>query len=125
MKELIKTNIDESTKEGKLMLYALMNGNDAIQMKEVTDGTEIEIDAWCEYHLTKDEASEDGTFDEMDCTVIKDAQGVIYATRSASVKRCIDDLCGLFDGDIKGIKVKKVTGKAKSGNTFVSITPVL
>ena len=97
----------------------ITSATDAVPMKDVPDGTELKYVGY-----VKTEITNEATGEIFDSIVIKTEDGGLYATRSASFMRAleeiIDTIAAFGDDDTEPIilTVKKL--KSKNGNTFVT-----
>lgn len=97
----------------------ITSATDAIPMKEVPDGTEINYTG----HVIT-EITNDSTGEVFDSIVVKAEDGTLYATRSDSFRKVlleiIDTISEFGDDDGEPIILKVKHLKSRSGNTFVT-----
>ena len=111
----------------KKAIARITTRDDAISMKTLENGTVIKMCAYVKQEVSKDMPGTDPeTFMSI---LVLDADGALYATRSDTFMRKIDEIMELFVDEETGelpdisadpipIKITKQT--ARSGNTFVS-----
>lgn len=97
----------------------ITSSNDAIAMKEVPDGTEIN---YIGHVIT--EITNESTGEMFESIVVKAEDGALYATRSDSFRKAlleiIDTISEFGDDDGEPIILKVKHLKSRSGNTFVT-----
>lgn len=97
----------------------ITSSNDAIPMKEVSDGTEIN---YIGHVIT--EITNETTGEVFDSIVVKAEDGTLYATRSDSFRKAlveiIDTISEFGDDAEEPIILKVKHLKSRSGNTFVT-----
>ena len=97
----------------------ITSANDAIPMKEVPDGTEIN---YIGHVIT--EITNESTGEVFDSIVIKAEDGTLYATRSDSFRKAlleiIDTIAEFGEDDEEPIILTVKHLKSKSGNVFVT-----
>lgn len=97
----------------------ITSANDAIAMKEVPDGTEIN---YIGHVIT--EITNESTGEVFESIVVKAEDGALYATRSDSFRKAlleiIDTISEFGDDDGEPIILKVKHLKSRSGNTFVT-----
>ena len=101
--------------------------DDAIPMKDVPSGTEINVVAYVIEEVTKDRGT-DPSGETFDCILVLDDKGDLYATRSETFINKIFDIMDTLtdDGeDVSDLAANPLTlritqQKSRSGNLFVS-----
>lgn len=83
----IKSNIED-----KKIKFALMNSQNAIGLNDLPDGTELTINGYVIFNITKDMVDENEEDREFDSITLRGTDGTIYATRSKAVIRFIEDM---------------------------------
>lgn len=95
----------------KIEQYMLTVDKGAESMKNVPDGTSIQVSAWCSYEDEK----EDGTTVEI--TAVMDTSGKVYAFQSATFRKSLEKIHEVFGGEPYAII--KESGKTKVGRDFI------
>lgn len=97
----------------------ITSATDAIPMKEVPDGTEIN---YVGHVIT--EITNETTGEVFDSIVVKSEDGTLYATRSDSFRKAlieiIDTIAEFGDDDNEPVILTVKHLKSKSGNVFVT-----
>ena len=111
----------------KKAIARITTRDDAISMKTLENGTIIQMAAYVKQEVTKDMP---GNVPETFMSIlVLDANGTLYATRSDTFMRKIEEIMELFVDEETGempdlmaepISIKITKQTAKSGNTFVS-----
>lgn len=111
----------------KKAIARITTRDDAISMKTLENGTIIQMAAYVKQEVTKDmPGSDPETFMSI---LVLDANGTLYATRSDTFMRKIEEIMELFVDEETGelpdlmaepISIKITKQTARSGNTFVS-----
>lgn len=96
----------------KRELYTLTESPSVISVKDLEDGTVIEVD---KYLLYEDINSQD---EPVELLSILDKDGQAYATQSATFKRQFRRIAEIF-GD-EDFSVKKISGTTKNGRPYVN-----
>lgn len=100
--------VDKRTK------YLMTKNPDMVSIKEVADGTQLDITHVCDFT----DVNKDG-----DTTLIEtymDKNGNVYATQSETFKEYFSDILSIFDGE--DISIIKKSGKTKADRDFVYCT---
>lgn len=95
----------------KVEQYRMTLDNAIISCKDIPDGTEIEIDAFCEFEDVKDNGESDTVFS------ILATDGTVYAATSKTFARNVREIADVFEGD--KFTIKKMSGKTKAGKDFI------
>lgn len=110
------TITDQSREFTPVEMYLMTTAPSVIVMKNVPDGTEIDVDGYLEFH---DDG--DGKKDEADVMTIIDADCNCYAFQSATLKRTIHDIWNLYKG--APFTIIKTSGISKKrGKEFINAT---
>ena len=105
-------NIKYSSRElSKLEKYIMTLDNDIMSCKDLPDGTQIEIDAYCEFEDVKD----DGKTEEVFSVLATD--GTVYACTSKTFARNVKEIADIFEGD--KFTIVKRSGQTKAGKDFI------
>lgn len=106
-------NIKEMSREfSEIEQYLLTISPKIKSIKDLEDGTKIEIDGFCEFSDVK----EDGTFTDV-MSIITTTKDV-YAFQSATFKRSLRDIYNIMHGE--RFTIVKTSGKTKSGRDYVN-----
>lgn len=95
----------------KVEKYRMTLDNDIISCKDLQDGAEIEVDAYCEFEDTKLDGSSETVFS------ILATDGAVYACTSKTFARNIKEIADIFEGE--PFKIVKKSGKTKAGKDFI------
>lgn len=97
----------------------ITSATDAVPMKDVPDGTELHYIGY-----VKTEITNESTGEIFDSIVIKTEDGSLYATRSASFMRALEEILETIadfgEDDLEPIILTVKHLKSKNGNTFVT-----
>lgn len=100
--------------------------DDVVSMKDIPNGTEINMTAFVVQEVTKDRGA-DANGEVFKTILVRDDQGVIYATRSETFQNKLDDIMQLLndsgmpvDLENEPLVLRITHQKSRSGNTFVS-----
>lgn len=97
----------------------ITSSSDAIPMKDVLDGTEINYVGHVITEITNERTGE--VFDSI---IVKEDDGTLYATRSASFMRALEEILETIadfgEDDLEPIILTVKHLKSKNGNTFVT-----
>lgn len=101
--------------------------DDAIPMKDVPDGTEIDMVAYVVQEITKDRG-EDPSGEVFDSIMVLDRENRVYATRSETFIDKIDEIISALreagepvdDLNENPLRIRITHQKSRQGNTFVS-----
>lgn len=122
----MSAKVKESSLTNKRDIMRITTRDDAISMKEVQTGTEIQMVAYVIQEVTKDRGA-DATGEKFDSILVLDASGNLYATRSETfiekIHSIMEELAGDgedFDFSKEPLTLRISHQKARSGNTFVS-----
>lgn len=118
LKEL-RSNIED-----KKIKFALMNSQNAIGLNDLPDGTEITINGYVIFNITKDMVDENEEDREFDSIALRGADGTIYATRSKAVIRFIEDMedNGFTDELKDSVTLIKGTRQTRNGYKTVVVS---
>ena len=104
----IKYTSRELTKVEK---YRMTLDNDIVSCKDLEDGAEIEVDAYCEFEDSKDNGDTESVFS------ILATDGTVYACTSKTFARNVKEIADIFEGE--AFKIVKKSGVTKSGKPFI------
>lgn len=104
----IKYTSRELTKVEK---YIMTLDNDIVSCKDLEDGAEIEVDAYCEFEDSKDNGDTESVFS------ILATDGTVYACTSKTFARNVKEIADIFEGE--AFKIVKKSGVTKSGKPFI------
>lgn len=105
-------NILEQSKEfDKVQVYMMTLDSAIVSMKDVPDGTELEVDGF----ITFEDMKEDGTSQEI-CSILTTDKKA-YAFQSKTFYRSLVAIHKLMDGE--GYTIVKRSGISKSGRPFI------
>lgn len=90
---------------------------DVTPMKEVQDGTEINLSGYVIQEITNEETGE--IFDSI---LVADDQGNVYATRSATFIRDLEEIMSIIESDDSDepVIIRLSHGKSKKGQVFAT-----
>ena len=106
------SNPDETV--DKRTTYLMTKNPDMTSIKDVEDGTQLDITHVCRFTDT----NKDGVIVEIETYL--DANGNVYATQSATFKEYFDDICNIFLGE--DVSIIKKSGKTNAGREYVYCT---
>lgn len=95
----------------KVERYRMTLDNNIQSCKDLPDGTEIEVDAFCEFEDEKDNGEVENVFS----ILAKD--GKVYACTSKTFARNVKEIADAFDGE--DYTIVKQSGKTKAGKDFI------
>lgn len=104
----IKYTSRELTKVEK---YRMTLDNDIISCKDLEDGAEIEVDAFCEFEDSKDNGQTETVFS------ILATDGSVYACTSKTFARNVKEIADIFEGE--PFKIVKRSGVTKANKPFI------
>lgn len=105
-------NIKYTSRElTKVEKYRMTLDNDIISCKDLPDGSEIEVDAYCEFEDCKDDGKVETVFS------ILATDGSVYACTSKTFARNITEIADIFEGE--PFTVVKKSGTTKAGKAFI------
>lgn len=116
--------VKESTIENKVISYSVVNGTNAISLKDMPTGTEFYVDNYILTEITREDTGE--VFESILLFDSKSSQA--YGTRSETVIKFIKGLVELDNGQSlkEGITLRKTVGTAKkSGHQYIGVSIVL
>lgn len=113
IKEITKLNNPEETVD-KRTTYLMTKNPDMTSIKDVEDGTQLDITHVCRFTDT----NRDGNIVEIETYM--DTSGNVYATQSATFKAYFDDICTIFIGE--DVSIIKRSGKTNAGRDYVYCT---
>ena len=111
--EISKLSNPEET-VNKRITYLMTKNPDMTSIKDVEDGTQLDITHVCRFTDT----NKDGN--EVEIETYLDTNGNVYATQSATFKDYFSDICGIFLGE--NVSIIKKSGKTKAGRDYVYCT---
>lgn len=123
----MSAKVKSSNLTNKREIMKITTRDDAIPMKDVPSGTEINVVAYVIEEVTKDRGT-DPSGETFDCILVLDDKGDLYATRSETFINKIFDIMDTLtdDGeDVSDLAANPLTlritqQKSRSGNMFVS-----
>lgn len=123
----MSAKVKSSNLTNKREIMKITTRDDAIPMKDVPSGTEINVVAYVIEEVTKDRGT-DPSGETFDCILVLDDKGDLYATRSETFINKIFDIMDTLtdDGeDVSDLAANPLTlhitqQKSRSGNLFVS-----
>lgn len=123
----MSAKVKSSNLTNKREIMKITTRDDAIPMKDVPSGTEINVVAYVIEEVTKDRGT-DPSGETFDCILVLDDKGDLYATRSETFINKIFDIMDTLtdDGeDVSDLTANPLTlritqQKSRSGNLFVS-----
>ena len=95
----------------KVEQYRMTLDNAIKSCKDIQDGTEIEVDAFCEFEDVKDNGETETVF------AILSTDGTVYACTSKTFARNVREIADVFEGD--KFTIVKQSGKTKAGKDFI------
>ena len=105
------TIIDSSREMTKIENYKMTMSPEINTLKDVADGTIIEVADW----LTFVETKENG--DEVEILSILAKDGQTYSCQSATFKNSFHDIDSIMCGD--PYSIKKISGTTKAGRPYI------
>lgn len=105
--------IEESRQLNKVERYLLTQGKNTKSIKDVVDGTPINVKAFC---LFEEDRKGDGDFKQVFSLLADD--NMVYGTQSATFIRSFKDITALFEAD-EIIPIIKLSGTTKAGRPYV------
>lgn len=105
--------IEQSREFDKVEMYLMTLGNQSISVKDISDGTELDIDGWILYTMEKNG-------DNIELLSILTTDKKVYVTQSSTFKRSFRDISIVMEGD--PYSVVKISGSSKAGRPFVDCT---
>lgn len=120
----MSATVKESNLTSKRDIMRITTRDDAIPMKDVPSGTEIQMMGYVIEDVTKDRG-DNPTYETFECILILDNQNNVYATRSATfiekIREIMKELGDEDTADASEPLVIRITKqKSRSGNNFVS-----
>ena len=107
------TIIEQSREFDKVEMYLMTLGNHSISVKDISDGTALDVDGWILYTMEKNG-------DEIELLSILTKDKKVYVTQSATFKRSFRDIAIVMEDD--PYSVVKISGSSKAGRPFVDCT---
>ena len=98
----------------KRTVYLMTKNPDMTSIKDVEDGTQLDITHVCRFTDT----NKDGNVVEIETYL--DTNGNVYATQSTTFKEDFDDICDIFLGE--DVSIIKKSGTTKAGRDYVYCT---
>ena len=98
----------------KRTVYLMTKNPDMTSIKDVEDGTQLDITHVCRFTDT----NKDGN--EVEIETYLDVNGTVYATQSETFKDDFEDICDIFLGE--DVSIIKKSGKTKAGRDYVYCT---
>lgn len=107
--------LETSRELTKVEQYKMTLGREITVLKDVPDGTMIEVNAYCKYIDVKDDGK------EIELLSILDNDGQVYSCQSATFRNSFADICDIMmdDGKLDGFSIKKISGTTKAGRPFI------
>ena len=123
----MSATVKESNLKSKREIMKITTRDDAIPMKEVPNGAEVQMTAYVIEDVVKDRGS-DATGEIFECILVQDAEGNVYATRSATfIEKIRTIMKELPDDEEVNLNFKEdplllriTQQKSRNGNMFVS-----
>ena len=123
----MSAKVKESNLTNTRDIMRITTRDDAIPMKDVPSGTEINVVAYVVETVVKDRGA-DPTGEEFDCILVLDQSGALYATRSETFINKMYDIMDMLTNDGEDVSnlsanplaLKITQQKSRSGNNFVS-----
>lgn len=110
------TNIITTSRDfNEVETYLMTISPSIISLKDVSDGTKIEVDG---YMLFQDVKEDTGEATEVLSIITPDK--VVYCCQSATFKRSVNDIAAIMHG--KPFTIVKTSGKTKAGRDFINCT---
>lgn len=113
---IIKTNVDKSTKEGQKLTFNFLTGNH-IKLSEL-EGKELEIKHYMIFEQTETN-DETGEVKTKKILVIQTAEGHTAGTNSPSCLTKFESMLESFGEDLPNIKPTYSTNKSKNGRSYL------
>ena len=113
---IIKTNVDKSTKEGQKLTFNFLTGNH-IKLSEL-EGKELEIKHYMIFEQTETN-DETGEVKIKKILVIQTAEGHTAGTNSPSCLTKFESMLEAFGEDLPNIKPTYSTNKSKNGRSYL------
>lgn len=111
--EITKLSNPEETVD-KRTAYLMTKNPDMTSIKDVEDGTQLDITHVCRFT----DINKDGN--EVEIETYLDTNGNVYATQSTTFKKDFDDICNIFIGE--DVSIIKKSGKTNVGREYVYCT---
>lgn len=105
--------IEQSREFDKVEMYLMTLGNQSTSVKDISDGTVLDIDGWILYTMEKNG-------DNIELLSILTTDKKVYVTQSSTFKRSFRDISIVMEGD--PYSVVKISGSSKAGRPFVDCT---
>lgn len=121
----MSATVKESNLTSKRDIMRITTRDDAISMKDVPSGTEIQMVGYVIEDVTKDRG-DNPTYETFECILILDNQNDVYATRSNTfIEKIREIMKELGDEDTaddtsEPLLIRITHQKSRSGNNFVS-----
>lgn len=122
----MSAKVKESNLTSKRDIMRITTRDDAIPMKDVPSGTEIQMVGYVIEDVTKDRG-DNPTFETFECILILDNENNVYATRSATfiekIRTIMEELGdddAVADFTSEPLLIRITQQKSRSGNNFVS-----
>lgn len=116
----------ESTFKSKRDTARVTTRQDAVSLKNVPDGTELQYVG----HVIQ-EITNDITGEIFNSIMLMDSNGVVYATRSETFIRALDDILDIVadeepdeNGNVEPVILRITHGTSRSGNKFATCSLV-
>ena len=111
--EITKLSNPEETVD-KRIIYLMTKNPDMTSIKDVEDGTQLDITHVCRFTDTNNDG------DSVEIETYMDVNGNVYATQSATFKDYFSDICDIFIGE--DVSIIKKSGKTNAGRDYVYCT---
>lgn len=115
MIEILKECSKEMSAKDK---YALTISPKMKVVKNLDDGTQIEVNKWLMFRDTKEDTGE-----VTDIFSFMDNEGNSYCTQSTTLIRSFNDICTILGYDVD-FTIEKISGTTKAGRPYVDIALV-
>ena len=96
----------------KIETYKMTMSPEIKTLKDVEDGTVIDVAGWLEFTETKETTGE-----VVEILSIIDNDGNTYSCQSATFKRSFHDIDNIFEGE--PYSIKKISGITKAGRPYI------
>mgnify|MGYP004526552639 FL=1 len=107
------TILNATREFNKVEKFKMTAGQTITSMKDVPDGTEIEVDGFITFEDGDETTGEINTI-----TSILATDGKIYAFQSKTFRNMLEDIHMIADGE--KYKIKKISGKTKAGRDYIN-----
>lgn len=112
---IVKKSSEDLTKKE---LYLMTQAPNIKVIKDVEDGTQIQVKAWCLFADTKEQTGE-----TVELLSILTPDNVAYSCQSATFKRSFNDILSIMEDE--SFSIEKFSGTTKAGRPFVNCSLVV